>query len=133
MPSEAKATEIEDRAIILFVDTHTGQVQLEFPTPVGGVPEPTIPAGKQQGAFDPMTPSQRAYHLFWEDGTRERIKGVMEASVGQHKTLRWLLGLRCMHIEQVLGYRYDLRTTTKKAEFETLRTLNKNPTIRPLR
>ncbi len=119
-----------DKTILLHVHPVTDEMILEFPMPEGGVAEPKI-GNDGKAYYLPMTASQKAYHVFWQDGTKERIEGVLEAGVGRRKTMTYLLQLRARHVRQVTGFNYQVISTTSLAEFGHLRTYNKK-FIRPL-
>jgi hypothetical protein len=110
------------RYVVGFIDPDTRAVHIRFPEPAGGILKPVERVGEDGVRrtilpFETATPEQLAHHVFWSDGTQERIdriarEGAEEGS-GLAGTLRWLLNLRCRAVldRTHLIYRVVVLTT----------------------
>lgn len=94
---------------------------MDFPEPEGGRMKLAPPAqGETQARIPRMTAEQRAHHVFWADGTRERVDELIKdgRGAGLRQTLRWLLGMRIREAYEQTGWRYKLVIYSEKAHWE---------------
>lgn len=105
------------KTITLYVDPDTCDTSVVVPPPAGGLIKlvQIIDAGGKIHhilRFRDATPEQIAHHIFWAEGTSDRITSIVadakKGSVGITRTLRWLVEVRIREAYQKTGYLYRL-------------------------
>jgi len=106
--------------IVVFADPITRKVEIEFPTPEGGILEPEMvkmPGGGERAIlyFDKATQEQKAHYVFWDNGTQERIRELTAngRGAGLRQTLKWLLNMRIWEVQQKTGWEYRLEVISR--------------------
>lgn len=101
------------KQITITIDRKANAAKVQVPVPEGGVlkaEDRKDASGKVISVmpFDKATPEQKAYHVFWSQGTKERIDELASPDPMQARaTLIWLVRLRCMDAEIKTGFKYD--------------------------
>ena len=116
--------------IAVFADPDTREVVIDFPVPDGGmlkVEQRQAPDGTSYHTL-PLgnaNVEQRAHHIFWSNGTQERIDELVKngQGAGLRQTLRWLLDMRIGVVARATGYKYTLRMIVDRTSWERYKRL----------
>lgn len=110
--------------IVIYKDPETEAVQLDFPIPLNGIRklEPQIDnLNKYIIPFSKMNQEQKAYYIFWDNGTRERIKGIIEGNgAGRRSVLKWLVELRIKQVLLKTAFQYKLVVISSQDEWNKI-------------
>ena len=125
-PASAPVAPAPRRDVIaVFADPVTREVVIDFPAPDAGVlaiEQKQAPDGTSYHVL-PLhnaTVEQRAHHVFWSNGTQERIDELVKngRGAGLRQTLRWLLEMRITAAARATGHRYKLLVIVDRAAWE---------------